>query len=168
MSSYSSHSLFQQLDHQVTATLTITRGCPIYHYTAGEEPYLASLYSKLQATWTTGGISCRLLCGAVFVGMFTGLPDSHHFPIQRKVGAHEHCARQQPLFWFLQNFLLDFWQHPSPFLFLIHSASAASPSCLHRSSLSASSMSRGGRHLDFYSLMRKKIIETVGLQRPRV
>lgn len=79
---------------------------------------MASLYSKLQATWTTGGISFRLLCGAVFVGMFTGLPDSHHFPIQRKVGAHEHCARQQPLFWFLQNFLLDFWQHPSPVLIL--------------------------------------------------
>lgn len=165
--SYSPHSLFQQLDHQVTAP-SPSQEAPFYHHTAGEEPRLASLYSKLQAIWSTGDMSWKLLCGAVDVGMLTGLTHITSQYKGKRVHVNTVCARLQPLFWFLQNFLLNFWQHSSSFL-ILDTLPICSLTSLSLEELSVSILQRQMRKA-FRSGFpnEEKPVETTALQRPRV
>lgn len=134
----------------------------------GRNPCWPACNSKLQGIWSTGDTSWKLLCGAVDVGMLTGLP---HITSQYKgkwVHVNTVCARLQPLFWFLQNFLLNFWQHSSSFLTL-DTLPICSLTSLSLEELSVSILQRQMRKA-FRSGFpnEEKPVETTALQRPRV
>lgn len=134
-------------------TIVITRGCTSYHHTVSEKPQLANLYSKL-IPWFIRSIKSENSLWSRRHGHIHRIPWLTTLPNITETGyIWKLSAQLQPLFWLLQNFLLNFWHNS--FNFLI---TDTLPSCrltsLHWSSLLASSGDRR-RYLIFWGSNRR-------------